>query len=118
MYNGEYVNAPNMMQPVNNSMPKTSEPEHKEQKSTVDAVHSKLLGNLSEELSDAKEYLDISEKVEDKFVKECLVAIAKDEYSHAEFIMEELEDNGIAIPDNDVTSYSEVKVMLGKFCTR
>lgn len=81
----------------------------------VENTNSKMLSDLNEELESAREYVELAQDISDEAESECLLAIAKDEYQHAQFLAEVLDENGYKIPDATVTDMQEVKAMLGKF---
>ena len=77
--------------------------------------------NLEEELEDVKKYLAMSKtalELEDKRASDGFLAIARDEFTHAEFLKMHLSSVNAHIDERTLKAMSEVHHMLHNYLRR
>lgn len=79
---------------------------------TLQDITKKLQEHLPDEIGDTKTYIHMAKSAEEMgngHLAKYLYAVCKDEFSHADFIYTYLKDSGIAIPEDQVVMFEEVK---------
>lgn len=75
---------------------------------TIEDVTSKFKEDFLDEITDANTYFDMAKAMEHEgrtSVANGLYEMAKDEYTHAEFIRKHLIDNGVYIPTDQMNMF-------------
>ena len=79
---------------------------------TVEDVNTKLKSDFADEMEDANTYFDMAKTMEHEGQTTAaagLYEIAKDEYTHAEFIRKYLVDNGIYISTDQLNMFDTLE---------
>lgn len=85
---------------------------------TMEDVSEHLQREFLEEITGAKEYLcaaKIADHAEDHYDSHYLMEMAKDEFTHAVFIHEFLEQHGVNIPEVQEKCFAEIKAEMEQF---
>ena len=86
---------------------------------TIEDVNSKFKNDFPDEIEDANTYFDMAKLMEHEgqtSVAHGLYEMAKDEYTHAEFIRKYLIDNGLYIPTDQTNMFDALEErILRKF---
>lgn len=79
---------------------------------TIEDVKNKFKNDFPDEIEDANAYFDMAKLMEHEgqtSVAHGLYEMAKDEYTHAEFIRKYLIDTGIYIPSEQISMFDELE---------
>lgn len=79
---------------------------------TIEDAKSKFKNDFPDEIEDANAYFDMAKLMEHEgqtSVAYGLYEMAKDEYTHAEFIRKYLIDAGIYIPSEQISMFDELE---------
>lgn len=71
-----------------------------------------LQEHLPDEIEDSKHYMHMAKSAEEMgngHLAKYLYAVSKDEFTHADFIYTYLKDAGLAIPEDQVVAFEELK---------
>ena len=85
---------------------------------TKDEVIKAMHAKLSEEIADAEKYMAMSEcmeKMEYHDTADGISEMAYDEFTHAEFIHDTLEEEGVTIPDDLEKKYKTLSEKMEDF---
>lgn len=85
---------------------------------TKDEVVKAMHAKLSEEIADAEKYMAMSEcmeKMEYHDTADGMSEMALDEFTHAQFIHDTLEEEGVTIPDDLEKKYNDLSEKMDEF---
>ena len=78
-------------------------------------MQKKMLSDLGDEIASAQEYIDFKRQSTDEVDKQFFCSMAEDEYNHAYFLKERLEEYGVEIPEEYSKELEDLKHHVSLF---